>query len=246
MKKLTPLHSRANVIPRPELHAALHDMMHTGGEIKTDLFGTIRIDCSVKYKTPCPRNSFAFGQIHSMGLPARDGRTVSENPGILAGDIIGFDLHQTGHQIDAQPFHKNATEFHTLPWKEIACRFDPVADLPTPVGWWLMLRPDPIMTRRLLFGSAGSLLHVPGGTKGGVATNRGKSTKVKLAAAQVLAFGDRANEAAHGCVSRGSWVFYNPMDAIDISYTKGPDGKARDLAFMKWDDLEQVVELDAG
>jgi hypothetical protein len=243
MRKLTPLHSRADVIPRPELHAALHDMMHQGGEIKTELFGTLRIDCSVKYQSPAPRNSFAFGQVYSMGLPARDFR-IGEHPGTEAGDIIGFDLHQTGHELDAQPFHETATSMHTLPWKEIACRFVPGEDLPRPVGWWLMLRPDPIMTRRLLFASAGALLHVPGGTKGGVATNKGKGTKVKLAAAQVLAFGALANEQAHGHVFHGSWVFYNPMDAIDISYTKGPDGKARDLAFMKWDDLEQVVEVD--
>lgn len=238
MKKITPLHSRANVIPRADLHAATHEMMHQGGEIKTELWGKMRLDCSIQYTTPAPRNSFAFGQIAAMGLPDRERpRTIEARE----GDIIGFDLFQTGHQLDAAPYYEvdsmPVPVFYTLPWKEILCRFGEGDDLPTPIGDWCMVTKDEVMTRRLVLASAGSTLHLPGDMKQGAATNKGKGTKVKLVAGAFMRFGLRAETDRGDAADVGDWALFNPMDAVDINYTKG-----RTLTFVRWDDVEQLVE----
>ncbi len=234
MRSIRSLHSRANILPRADLAAAASKMLFAGGEVKTELFGTMRFDCTINYTTPAPRNSFAFGQVMTMGTPDRN--VPNAHPGTQPGDIVGFDLFQTGHEVDATPYHETAACFYTLPWKEIACRVQPGEALPEPLGWWLMMEPDPVMTRRLLFGSSGTTLHLAGGTRGGVATNKGKGTKVKLAAAKVIVVGPSAQPFAAGVCEPGDWAIYNPMDALDIAYSRG-----RKLAFIKWDDLEQVV-----
>lgn len=250
MKRIAPLHSRANILPRPDIHADLHGLMVKDGVIDSALFGKVRMETPVHYQTPAPRDSFAFGEIAALGSPATEDRG-KPSLGLCPGDIIGFDLHQTGHEIDASPYYEKAPSFYTLPWKEIACRFGVGCDLPDPVGWWVMLAPDDIQTQRLVFGTtAGGGIHLPGaGSSGGMATNRGKKTKVRLAAGKLLSLGALAGEAASGYVEQGDWLLYNPLDCITILYTRDPSdtsstAQKRKLAFVKWDSLEQVVKAD--
>lgn len=239
MKVLKPLHGRANVILRADIHNAVHGFLEKDQEIDTELFGKVRVAAPIQYQTPVPRNAFAFGQIGAMGQPAAEG-SGRHRPMVESGDIVGFDLYQCGHEIDATPYYEGARTFVTLPWKEILCVFRPGKDLPIPVGQWIMVRMDEIQTRRLLFGGSGAgKVLLPDSARGGVATNKGKSTKVKLAAARVAAMGNRAIQLASGELTRNQWVIYNPMDAVDIAYTK-----KRQLTFVQWDDLEQVVEDD--
>jgi hypothetical protein len=233
MRTIIPLHSRANVIPRADLHAKTHEMLHEGGVVDSAIWGKIRLDCTIQYNTPAPRNSFAFGEVATMGLP------LAENPRSVEagkGDIIGFDLHQTGHQLDAAPYYENATVFYTLPWKEILCRFVPGEDLPRPVGDWCMVEKSELETRRLVLASAGSTLHLGVSAKAGVATNKGRKTNVKLVAGSILAFGSYANVQALGAADAGDWALFNPIDGVDINYTQG-----RQLTFIRWSELEQLV-----
>lgn len=237
MKTITPLHSRANVIPRADIHASLHELMFHGGDIDTELFGRVNVGATIQYQTPARRNSFAFGQVAALGT--RDRALTEDANGIEPGDIIGFDLFQTGHQLDASSYYENAPWFVTLPWKEILCRFTTKNELPLPVGWWLMVEPDPIATRRLVFGDGGGGLYLPGSIKGGLATNANSNTKVRMCAAKLVSAGFRAAELCSGVARIGDWVLYNPIDAVDIDYAGG-----RKLAFVKWDDAEQVVSAD--
>ncbi len=240
-RKILPLHGRANVLPRPDLHNAVYGMLVEGdGTIDTKLFGRVRVESPIQYQTPAPRDSFAFGEIGAMGLPSREG-SGNEHPGSVPGSIIGFDLHATGHEVPAAPYYDRAQTFYTLPWKDIACEFVPGCDLPAPVGYWLMLQLDEIMTRRLLFSDTGSGLIVPGNALKGVATNKGRKTKVKLSAGKVLEIGALAAGVSGGAVAPGDWAIFNPLDSLTIRYTRG-----RELAFVRWDDLEQVVTGDAG
>lgn len=233
MRTIIPLHSRANVIPRADLHSKMSAVLHAGGEIDNAIWGKMRLDCTIQYRTPVPRNAFAFGQIQSMGRPlAENPRTVEAQ----AGDIIGFDLHQTGHEIDAKPYHENAALFYTLPWKEILCRFVDGEDLPRPVGDWCMVAKDELQTRRLVLASAGSTLHLGVSASSGVATNKGRKTNVKLVAAKLLAFGGHAATASQGAAELGDWALFNPIDGVDLAYTQG-----RQLTFIRWSELEQLV-----
>lgn len=236
MKTIKPLHSRANVIPRVDIHTATNKFLHAGGEIDAGIFGKMRVGSSIQYTTPCRRNNFAFGEVMSMGLPDRERPRGVE---VSAGDIIGFDLFQTGHELDAAPYYENAASFYTLPWKEILCKFAAGAPLPEPVGDFCMVEVDPIMTRRLVLSSAGSTLELPGSMRSGAATNKGKATKVKLVAGKFLAFGMHANRARAGAAELGDWALFNPMDGVDIDYTGG-----RNLTFVKWDEIEQLVADD--
>jgi len=248
MKKITSLHGRANVILRADLHNRVHGFMERDGEIDTDVFGKVRVAAPIQYKTPVPRNSFAFGQIGCMGLPAREGTGRIRPPCVEEGSIVGFDLYQTGHQIDASQYYEQADSFVTLPWKEIICVFVPGQDLPIPVGNWCMLRVDEIATRRLVFSSAhaGGKIVLPGSVSDGVATNKGNAgqkTKVRLVAGQFWRMGPTALQHADGIARPGKthWALVSPMDAVTLRYNK-----KRVLTFAKWDDLEQVIEDDAG
>lgn len=238
MRQILSLHGRANVILRADLHNAVHGMLVQGGAIDTKLFGKVRVSSPISYKTPAPRDSLAFGQIGCMGLPEREGPN-SKNPGCEAGDIVGIDLYQTGHQIDAAPYYENADAFVTVPWRELMCKFIPGDDLPTPLGGWLLLEQDEIMTRRLVFSSAGVTLHMPNSAKQGVTTNANSKTKVKLAAGKIICRAPGSLRYMEPHVHLGDWALFNPMDAVSIRYTKG-----RTLTFVKWDDLEQAVAGD--
>lgn len=242
MKKIIPLHGRANVVLRPDIHNELHGLLVKDGIVDSAVFGKVRCESPIKYKTPCKRDSFAFGEVMAMGFPSSNG-SGAEHPSVFQGDIIGFDLHQCGHQIDASPYYERADSFVSLPWKELACTFQPGAAEPIPAGRWLVVEVDEVMTRRLVFGVRGGHgLLLPGGVRGGVRTNGNSQTKVSLLAGKVLSLGDRAREIIpDGAVSVGDWALFSPHDAINIDL-----GKGRHRAFVRWDELEQVVEGERG
>lgn len=232
MRAIMPLHGRANIIPRPDIAAGLHELIGMGGEITSEVFGRVHVGDQVTYVTPCPRDSFAFGQVGAMGQPSMEG-SGAQHPGVAKGDIVGFDLYQVGHEIDAAPYYPEAKVFYTLPWKEIACRF--VDGLPIPAGPWCMLEPDELMTRRLIFASSGTMLHMPG-VGASVRTNSNQRTKVRLAAGKVQALGCLAVDDCTEPGIVGQWALYNPIDAVTIDL-----GKAGKMAFVKFQDLEQLV-----
>lgn len=231
MRTITPLHGRANIIPRADIANELHGSMGKGGEIDSAIFGKVRVGSVISYLTPAKRDSFAFGEVASMGHQAREG-SGSKAPGVCDGDIVGFDLYQVGHEIDAGAYYPNASVFYTLPWKEIVCRF--VGGRALPVGQWVMLEPDEVMTRRLLFASSGTTLHLP--SSGPVRTNSNVKTKVRLTAGKILATGGLCLDM-HGALNAvGKWALHSPIDAVTIDM-----GKGQLRAFVKFDDIEELV-----
>lgn len=236
MKTIVPMHGRANVVLRPDIHNDLHGLLVKGGVIDSAVFGKVRVESPIRYKTPCPRDCFAFGEVMAMGHPSTEG-SGSEPICASDGDIVGFDLHQCGHQIDASPYYERADAFVTLPWKEIACKFSAGSREPTPLGRWIMVEVDEVTTRRLVFGSSGSSVLLPGNLKKGVRTNSNSNTKVSLLAGKILSLGDTVQRIAPlGDVCPGNWALFSPHDAINIDL-----GKGKQRAFVRYDELEQIV-----
>lgn len=230
MKKLTPLHARLNVIPRPDIANKMHGLDVTGGSIDTEMFGRVRIESPISYKTPAPRDSFAFGEVAAVGLPDEHWKGP---PPCHEGDIIGFDLWQIGHEFAADSFYPNTRTFYTLPWRHALCRFD--EGRPLPLADFVMVEPDDMRTRRWLGGSDGTLA-LPGSMQRSVGTNANHGTKVKGAVAKVIS---SARDVQPPPMAGTFCCVYNPLDAVTI---KLPGIGER--AFIRWSDIEQAVEDD--
>jgi hypothetical protein len=238
MRRLTPLHSRLNVLPRPDIANAIHGTKVEGGVIDNAIWGSIRVESPIQYQTPAKRDSFAFGEVLATGTPASTGE---RDPPVLTGDIIGFDLWQIGHELDADAFYPDRRTFYTLPWTHALCRFskyDANGGAPYPCGDWLMFEPDEVRTARWLIGSDGTLT-LPGGLRGAVATNSNQKSKVRATVGKFLA----AGLVVHRTMRKVDWKLhewygiYNPLDAVTINL---PGHGQR--AFVRWDDVEQAVE----
>lgn len=228
MKKLTPLHSRFNVIPRPDIANALHGMDVEGGYIDNAIWGRVHVSSPIQYATPAPRDSFAFGEIAAVGTP--DELWKGPAPAKV-GDIIGFDLWQIGHEFGAEAFYANARTFYTLPWGKALCRF--VEGKPLPLTDWVMVEPDEVRTFRWLAGAR--LISAPGMMGGSVGTNTNSQTKVRGVVGEVLDEGGKVPPFA----PRGWYAIYNPLDAVTIDLPG--QGKR---SFVRWGDIEQAVEDD--
>lgn len=228
MKKLTPLHSRFNVIPRADIANALHGMNVDGGYIDNAIWGRVHVASPIQYKTPAPRDSFAFGEVAAVGTP--DGLWGGPPPAKV-GDIIGFDLWQIGHEFDAEAFYPHARTFYTVPWGKAMCVFK--SGIPRPLHDWVMVEPDEVRTFRWLAGT--KLISAPGMMGGSVGTNTNSQTKVRGVVGKVLTLGV---SVPHVDAPEG-FAIYNPLDAVTIDLPG--QGKR---AFVRWGDIEQAVEDD--
>jgi hypothetical protein len=235
---IRPCHDLAHVRPRPDIAAKLHGVWTSGGEIDNAIWGKVRVSESIiTYRTPCPRNSFAFGEVLRLGEGTLSG-SGRERPEVSVGDIIGFDLWQVGHELPGAAYGIPGT-FYSLLWKEMVCAFRPEQPLPQPLSSWIMTTPDEVLMQRLLFSEPTSI-YLPEVKAGSMRTNSNRKTNVKLSAERVLGVGSGrfVNKAftEPGCRIGDGALF---MRGGTVDHQHGPRVK---LSFTRWDDVEAVVD----
>ncbi len=170
--------------PRPDIHAQLCRFASAGEEIDSAIFGKVRVDNTVSYEVTSKHNNFAFGEVLSMGN-GPSWMAPEYLPRISPGAIIGFDLAQVSH---AFPFEGQT--LYLLPLDAALCRFDVGAQLPAPLGGYVMTEEDPISLRRLAMRDRKSELILPETTmQKGLKTNDRTWSRVTIAAEKVLDVG---------------------------------------------------------
>lgn len=225
--KLRPKHDLATLLPRPDIHAEVHGLLATGGEIETELWGKVKVGNPIQYKVTAKRNNFAFGEVVALGGGTPVGSGM-DKPECQPGDIVGFDLGQAGHWLPDGTI--------SCLWKNLLCRFAPGADTPEPLSSWVMSRRDEIAMQRLMLSAPGTI-HLPGHVKGSVSTTSGKpKSSVRLTAEPIMKVG-RGSFAKKvfvepDCVV-GETAVFAPTSAVNLAWTD-----SRVLSFVKWSDVE--------
>lgn len=236
---LKPTHDQAIVIPRPDLHAEALGVWDAGcgGYIETKEFGTVRVDCPVRYTIPAPRNTFGFVQVDSWGEGTIRGAGL-DKPDVEVGDIVGVDLCQIGHCVA-----HGGKEKWFVPWKEFLCKFRP-KDLinPTPLMNYVMTEYSEEMMGHLMFKGGSGLIAAPSVHAKGIQTNSNSNTNVRIAVEKVLGVGTgrfiKGTWTEPGC-KVGQGVIFMPFQGTVHMQI----GAAR-RGFTPWSEIEAVLEVD--